>query len=99
MKVQRKSDKRFFALKFVVLKDEKIRKIMNTEIGLMQMCGDNDGVIKIFETFEFQNRLWVIVELMDGEITNYIQSNYTKYSENLCKYVLAKTLIGINFLH
>ena len=56
----------------MVLKTEKIRKIMNTEIGLMMMCGETDCVLRIEEAFDFQNRLWVIMELMDDATTTYI---------------------------
>jgi serine/threonine protein kinase len=97
--VRRKSDLSVFAMKFVVLKSEKIRKIMNTEIALMQMCGENDGICKVFEAYEFKNRLWVIMELMDGDSTNFIQSNFTTYNENICKYLIYKALIGLNYLH
>ena len=98
-KVQRKKDGKFFALKFVVLKNDKIRRIMRSEIGLMQICNDNDGILRVIECYDYKERLWVIVELMDDACTNYIQQNYKTYRESIVRYLLAKTLVGLHYLH
>ena len=63
-------------MKFVNLKSEKIRRIMTTEVGLMQLCSENDGILQVIEAYEFKERLWVIMELMDTDATSFIQANF-----------------------
>ena len=49
-KVLRKSDGKVIALKFIQnLKDEREKQLMYNEVALMNMCAENDFVLKIFE--------------------------------------------------
>lgn len=98
-KVQRKSDGFVCALKFVEPKNEKERNIILNEVGLMQMCTDNNLMLKIIEAYDFKDRLWIFVELMDDAMTAYVQNWHKSYSENICKYVLRRSLEGLNYLH
>lgn len=65
----------------------------------MRMCAENGGVIKVVEAYDFKQRLWIFIELMDDALTNYVQTLHKTYSENIVKYVLKKTLEGLNYLH
>ena len=38
----------------------------------MRMCGKNSGVLKVIEAFDFKNRLWIFVDLMDEALTPYV---------------------------
>ena len=98
-KVKRKSDGFVCALKFVEPKNEKERKIILNEIGLMQMCQENSGILKVLEAYDYKQRLWIFVELMDDALTSLVQNLHKSYSENICKYVLKKTLEGLLYLH
>ena len=49
--------------------------------------------------FDYKGRYWIIIELMDGCITDVIQVADAKYSENIVKYMCYKTLKGLHFLH
>ena len=71
-KVKRKSDGFICALKFVEPKNEKERKIIINEIGLMQMCMENQGILKVLEAYDFKQRLWIFVELMDDAMTSFV---------------------------
>ena len=71
-KVKRKSDGFICALKFVEPKNEKERKIILNEIGLMQMCMENQGILKVLEAYDFKQRLWIFVELMDDALTSFV---------------------------
>ena len=98
-KVKRKSDGFICALKFVEPKNEKERRIIINEVGLMQMCTENSGVLKVLEAYDFKQRLWIFVELMDDALTSFVQNLNKSYTENICKYVLKKSLDGIAYLH
>lgn len=75
-KVKRKSDGLICALKYMEPKNEKEYKMLINEIGLMQVCTDakNDLMLKVFEAYEFENHLWVFVELMDDALTGFVQN-------------------------
>jgi hypothetical protein len=53
-KVKRKSDGLICALKFVEPKTDKERKTILNEIGLMQMCMENQGILKVLEAYDFK---------------------------------------------
>jgi hypothetical protein len=38
----------------------------------MQMCTDNNIMLKLFEAYDFKERLWMLVELMDDALTSYV---------------------------
>ena len=87
------------ALKYVEPKNEKERNIILNEIGLMQMCIENNIMLKVIEAYDFKERLWIFLELMDDALTGYVQNLNKTYSENICKYVLKRTLEGLSYLH
>jgi p21-activated kinase 2 len=98
-KVKRKTDGLICALKFVEPKNDNEREIIINEVGVMRMCEQNQGILKVIEAYDFKSRLWIFVELMDDALTSYVQTLNKTYSENVVKYVLKKTLEGLNFLH
>jgi serine/threonine protein kinase len=100
-KVKRKSDGLICALKYMEPKNQKEYNMLVNEIGLMQICTSYDGelCLKVIDAYEFQQKLWVFVELMDDALTNYVQNLYKKYSENSCRYLLRKSLLAIQYLH
>ena len=65
----------------------------------MQMCMENQGILKVLEAYDFKQRLWIFVELMDDAMTSFVQNLNKSYSENICRYVLKKTLEGLMYLH
>ena len=87
-KVQRKTDGMVCALKFVEPKDNREKMLMYNEVALMNMCKGNDYVLEVYESFDFRNRLWIFVELMDFALTPVIEVMQNTYSENACKYIL-----------
>ena len=98
-KVERKSDGACFALKYIEPKNEKERNVVLNEVVLMQMCTENHVMLKVIEAFDFKDRLWIFVELMDDALTGFVQNLHKSYSENICKYVLKRSLEGLNYLH
>ena len=98
-KVKRKKDGFICALKFVEPKNDQERQIIINEVGVMRMCAENSGVLKVVEAYDFKQRLWIFVELMDDALTSYVQTLHKSYSENIVKYVLKKSLEGLHYLH
>jgi len=71
---------------------------MKNEVALMK-TNDGDSIIKCVEAFEFKQRYWIILEMMESALTDILIQTGCTYSENFCKYVLYKTLQGLKFLH
>ena len=53
----------------------------------------------MIEAYDYKERLWIFIELMDDATTMFVQSLHKTYSEEVCKYVLKKTLEGLDYLH
>ena len=84
----RRSDGLKCALKFIECKNDKEKEMMRNEVALMNKFRDEQIVLEIFDQYDFKNRLWIFVELMEDAITPLIANLKTNYSENSCKYVL-----------
>lgn len=65
----------------------------------MRMNNDNTQILRVIEAYDFKDRLWIFVELMDDALTGFIEEMQNHYTENVCKYILHQTLAGVNFLH
>jgi hypothetical protein len=56
-------------------KNQKDRNMMNNEVALMKI-NNGDSVINVVEAFIFKERYWIILEMMEGALTDIlIQSN------------------------
>ena len=38
----------------------------------MQMCNNNNTMLKVFEAFDYKDRLWIFLELMDDAMTMFV---------------------------
>lgn len=47
--------------------------LMYNEVALMNMCHGTDFVLEVYESFDYRNRLWIFVELMDFALTPIIE--------------------------
>jgi len=89
---ERLSDKKLYALKFIEPKSNAERASIMNEIGIMQLT-NTTSVVQCIEAFDFQGRLWIFLELMDGgAFTNMLEELQGNYSEGFCKYTLYKTV-------
>ena len=92
-KAIRNSDKFECALKFVEPANKQEAEAIQREVGIMQLCGDNDMIVRAFESFDFKNRLWIFLELMDcGALTQIIDDRRGKYTEDFIRYVMLRTI-------
>ena len=58
-------DGQLFALKFTEPRNSAERQAIENEIGIMQMT-ESQSLLRCHEAFDFENRLWIFLELMDG---------------------------------
>ena len=89
--VKRRKDGKLCALKFIETKSNREKKLMKNEVALMNMSSEKKGseyVLEIYESFDYKDRLWIFVELMDCALTPIIEECQDTYSENCLKYVL-----------
>ena len=87
-KSRRKADDFVCALKFCEPKTDSDRNMVINEIGLMNQCQEENSVLKIFSCYDFKERIWIFLELMDSDLTSVIQEYHKTYSENVVKYIL-----------
>ena len=96
---QRIKDGQLFALKFTEPRSDKDRQAIINEIGIMQIT-QCKSIVQCCEAFDYQKRLWIFMELMDGgAFTPMIEDMQGQYSEAFCKYSLYATLLGLLDLH
>lgn len=87
-KVKRKSDGVICALKFVEPKNDAERESIFNEVGIMLLCQENDAILKCFECFDFKQRLWIFLEMMDGgALTPMLEEKKGSYPESFCKFI------------
>lgn len=98
-KVRRRSDGMVCAMKFCNPKDEKEKNMIVNEIGLMNQCRANPNVLKIYNSYDYRDRIWIFLELMDSDLYSLIAENHKIYSEQVVKYILRKVLEGLANLH
>ena len=73
--------------------------MMRNEVALMNKFRGGQFVLEIFDQYNFKDRLWIFVELMEDALTPMIANLQTNYSENACKYILKQCLLGLDALH
>ena len=48
-----------------------------------------ESIVECFETYDFKDRLWLFMELMDGgSLTPMLTELQGQYSEEFCKYTV-----------
>ena len=73
---------------------------IKNEVGIMMMCQGESSIIKCIDAFDFKERLWVFLELMDvGALTDMLEERKGNIEEKLCAYILRRALEGLDFLH
>ena len=96
---ERNSDKFKCALKVAQPANEKEHQAFMIEVGIMQLAGDNDMILRSYEAFEFKKYLWIFLELMDGALTTIIDERRGQYDERFIKFVMLRTIQGLQYLH
>jgi len=98
--VRRLSDNKDFALKFIQPKDIYDYNNIKNEVALMMLCEEEDSILKCIDAYDFKERLWVFLEMMDvGAMTQMLEERRGNMDEKICAYIIRKTLEGIKYLH
>ena len=92
--VERLADKKHFAMKLMTYKNSQEKEEMINEIALM-LLNEGQSILGCVDVFDYKARFWIIIELMDGCITDVIMASQQQYSENVCRYILFKSLQGL----
>ena len=98
-KATRIHDQRACALKKCSPSNFRERNTLLNEIGMMNHCKEANEVVKVLASYEFEQNIWIFLELMDGDLTGLIENYYQTYSETVVKYILRKVLEGLAHLH
>lgn len=94
--MRRLKDGSLFALKFLQPKDSHDFTNIKNEVGFMMQCSDEDSILKCIDAFDYKQRLWIFLEMMDlGALTELIEQKHGSISEKICSYILLKTLQGV----
>lgn len=87
-----------FALKRIPLKSVQQRDQILNEISLTTLS-QNPNVVTYFESYNFNSSLWIIVELMKGNLTDLISDKAGMIPESLMAYILKEILNGLRHMH
>lgn len=97
-KVERKEDKRVFAIKKAIVKNYNSRFKLQYEASLIAILGGEE-IVKCLELFDYQGHLWLVLEyLSNGSLTSIITDRWD-YSEEFCQYSLLKACLGLLNMH
>jgi len=58
-----------------------------------------DSILRCEEIFDCEDNLFIVIDEMNGSLTDVIMDMNGQYSENCIKYMCYKTLSGLKFLH
>lgn len=87
--VKRASDQKSFALKFIQPKDKNDYNNVRNEVAIMMMCQEGDCILQCIEIYDWLEKLWVFLEIMDlGAITDVLEHEKGNIDENICAYIL-----------
>lgn len=88
----------YFAVKKIRPKSEKHQQLIMNEIVLTQITS-SPNVVRYYESYKFDGFLWLVVELMQGSLTDLIVYCGGKMPESIISYILHEVLLGIKGMH
>ena len=95
-KVYNKINNNFYACKKITILGNNIEKIEN-EINILEILKNDDDFIKLHEYYMDMFYYYIILELADGNILNYVKNNIV-YEKNI-KEIFFKILNSVKKLH
>ena len=98
--VMRKTDNKKFILKLGTEDASDLEKDRIRGESALLTAISSPYIVNCQEIFEFQSRLYVFLDYMDGgSLTKFIENYYKEYSEETMKYMLWMSAQGIKSLH
>ena len=59
----------------------------------MQLHGQHQAIVRNMETFDFKDKLWIILELMDcGALSGIIKEHHGLYDEDFIRMVMLRLI-------
>ncbi|OMJ79898.1 hypothetical protein SteCoe_19985 [Stentor coeruleus] len=95
---KKRSNGESFALKRIPLKSQQQRDQIINEIS-MTMWSQNPNVVTYYESYNYNSCLWIIVELMKGNLTDLIMDKAGVIPENLMAYIMKEILNALRNMH
>ena len=92
------SSKVCVAIKKITLRNQKERNLVLNEIKLTQNSNCKN-VIEYYEVYDYDDKIWIIMELMACSLTDLILDRIEKIPENFIGFILSEVLNGLSYLH
>ena len=55
----------------------------------MMLCEEEDSILKCIDAYDFKERLWVFLEMMDvGAMTQMLEERRGNIDEKICSYII-----------
>jgi len=96
--VSKISDGAFYALKKIRPKNENEKTLIINEIALT-MLSENKNVLSYYESYDYNGFIFIVVELMKGNLTDLIMDKAGKIPEFLMAYVFREVISGLKYMH
>ena len=65
----------------------------------MTVLSQNPNVVTYYESFNYNSCLWIVIELMQGNLTDLLMDKFGMIPECLMAYICREVLIGLKHLH
>ena len=96
--VRNKRTSENYALKRIPIKNsQQLQQIMN-EITIT-VLSKNENIVSYYESYNFNDYLWIIVELMNASLTDLISKAGGFGQESLISYICFEVLKGLQSMH
>lgn len=64
------------------------------------MCKGEESILKCIDAYDYRERLWVFLEMMDlGALTYLVEEKRGNIDEKVSAYILRKILEAVTYLH
>jgi len=78
----------------VICKEKEWEQVVRDEISVM-MLNEGDSLIKCYDSFDWNGKLWIILEAMGGDLQKLValfKEHSIPITENIIRYLLYRTL-------
>lgn len=96
--VKNRSTSKYYALKRILVPNQEKKDLIINEIA-MTKTSQNVNVVNYFESYFYNNYLWIIVELMQGNLTELISAKKGAIPEQHMAYIFHEVLQALHHLH
>lgn len=66
---------------------------------VLTTLSDSPYIVKYFDSYDFNNYLWVVIELMQGSLTDLIMERLGQIPEPIIAHITKDILLGIKSMH